>query len=48
MALEVNRLQDIKFNDFDTQQKKDFSWSLREISKPTIIVANKVDLPSAC
>ena len=47
MALEVNKLQNIKFNDFDTQQKKDFSWSLREISKPTIIVANKVDLPSA-
>ena len=28
-------------------KKRICSWSLREISKPTIIVANKVDLPSA-
>jgi ribosome-binding ATPase YchF (GTP1/OBG family) len=35
------------FENFGIQQSKDFCWSLREISKPTLIVANKVDLPTA-
>jgi ribosome-binding ATPase YchF (GTP1/OBG family) len=29
------------------QQRIDFAWSLREISKPTLIVANKMDVPEA-
>ena len=46
-ALENNNLFDIRFDDFGPQQSKDFCWSLRDVSKPTLIVANKVDLPSA-
>jgi ribosome-binding ATPase YchF (GTP1/OBG family) len=47
MAVQDNNLLDTKFDDFGPQRSKDFCWSLREISKPTLIVANKVDLPSA-
>jgi ribosome-binding ATPase YchF (GTP1/OBG family) len=47
MALEGNNLFGTKFDDFGPQRSKDFCWSLRDISKPTLIVANKVDLPSA-
>lgn len=46
-ALEINKLIDAKFDDWDPAKAKDFSWSLREISKPTLLVANKVDLPFA-
>lgn len=46
-ALEINKLLDDKFDDWGPAKSKDFSWSLREISKPTLIVANKVDLPYA-
>jgi ribosome-binding ATPase len=46
-ALENNKLSGIRFDDFDPPRSKDFCWSLRDISKPTLIVANKVDLPSA-
>ena len=45
MALEENKLENHKFDELSTQESKDFSWSLRDISKPTLIVANKVDLP---
>jgi ribosome-binding ATPase YchF (GTP1/OBG family) len=47
LALEQNKLTETKFDDFGPQETKDFCWSLRDISKPTLIVANKVDLPSA-
>src|SRR3989441_7902380 len=43
-ALQANKLLGLKFDDWDPAKAKDFSWSLREISKPTLIVANKVDL----
>jgi ribosome-binding ATPase YchF (GTP1/OBG family) len=43
-ALEVNKMTGIKFDDWDPTKTKDFIWSLRDISKPTLIVANKVDL----
>ena len=46
-ALSVNKLQDIKFDDFNPENRRKFCWSLREVSKPTLIVANKVDLPVA-
>ncbi len=46
-ALEVNKLTGTKVDDLGPQETKDFCWSLRDISKPTLIVANKVDLPSA-
>ena len=47
LALDQNKLTSVKVDDFGPQETKDFCWSLRDISKPTLIVANKVDLPSA-
>ncbi|AIC14820.1 redox-regulated ATPase YchF [Nitrososphaera viennensis] len=47
MALAQNNLASMPLDDFGPQQSKDFCWSLRDISKPTLIVANKVDLPTA-
>jgi ribosome-binding ATPase YchF (GTP1/OBG family) len=47
LALTQNNLTETIFDNFGTQESKDFCWSLREISKPTLIVANKVDLPTA-
>ena len=47
LALAQNNLAEAVFDNFGIQQSKDFCWSLREISKPTLIVANKVDLPTA-
>jgi ribosome-binding ATPase len=47
LALTENNLTDVSFDDFGPQKSKDFCWSLRDISKPTLIVANKVDLPTA-
>ncbi len=46
-ALQANNLAGTKFDDFGPQESKDFCWSLRDVSKPTLIVANKVDLPTA-
>ncbi|HEX6561214.1 MAG TPA: redox-regulated ATPase YchF [Nitrososphaera sp.] len=47
MALAQNNLASVPLDDYGPQQSKDFCWSLRDISKPTLIVANKVDLPTA-
>jgi ribosome-binding ATPase len=47
VALQANNLTGTKFDDFGPEESKDFCWSLRDISKPTLIVANKVDLPTA-
>lgn len=47
LSLRENNLQDHNFDELGPQEIKDFSWSLRDLSKPTLIVANKVDLPSA-
>ena len=47
MALKKNAMMEGKFDEFDTQKIKDFLRSLRYISKPTLILANKIDLPSA-
>ena len=47
LALRENQLENHKFDEPAPQEIKDFSWSLRDLSKPTLIVANKVDLPSA-
>jgi hypothetical protein len=46
-ALAENKLAGVDLDDFGPQKSKDFCWSLRDISKPTLIVANKVDLPTA-
>jgi len=47
LSLRENDLENRKFDELGPQEIKDFSWSLRDLSKPTLIVANKVDLPSA-
>jgi ribosome-binding ATPase YchF (GTP1/OBG family) len=47
LALQNNSMMEGKFDEYDAQKIKDFSWSLRDISKPTLILANKIDLPSA-
>jgi ribosome-binding ATPase YchF (GTP1/OBG family) len=46
-AIISNNLGDTKIDDYSSEITKDFVWSLRELSKPTLIVANKVDLPSS-
>ncbi len=40
-------LQSKSFDEYNIDDTKDFVWSLRDISKPTLIVANKVDIPAA-
>jgi hypothetical protein len=47
MALKKNSMMGGKFDEFDSQKIKDFLRSLRYISKPTLLLANKIDLPSA-
>ncbi|MFY9565420.1 MAG: redox-regulated ATPase YchF [Nitrososphaeraceae archaeon] len=47
MALKKNSMMEGKFDEFDSQKIKDFLRSLRYTSKPTLILANKIDLPSA-
>jgi ribosome-binding ATPase len=47
LALRENELENHKFDELGPQEIKNFSWSLRDLSKPTLIVGNKVDLPSA-
>jgi ribosome-binding ATPase YchF (GTP1/OBG family) len=46
-ALEENELNDKKIGDFDPLQSRRFASTLRELSKPTLIVANNVDLSAA-
>ncbi|RLG60581.1 GTPase [Candidatus Geothermarchaeota archaeon] len=43
-ALMVTRLADKDFRNWDIDDSKSFAYFLREISKPTIVVANKMDL----
>ncbi len=40
-------LQSKDFDEFSMEDSKRFAWSLRDLSKPTLIVANKVDIPMA-
>jgi hypothetical protein len=46
-ALKTTNLEEIAFDDFDMGQTKEFAKILRKISKPTLIVANKIDVPGA-
>src|SRR5574342_761316 len=46
-ALKVTKLEDKHFDNFDMHDSKKFASYLRHISKPTLIVANKIDLPGA-
>jgi len=46
-ALRDKRLEGENFTSWSDSDIKGFAWALRDISKPTLIVANKMDLPSA-
>ncbi|MDE1763929.1 MAG: redox-regulated ATPase YchF [Thaumarchaeota archaeon] len=46
-ALKVTGLEDKHFDNFGMDDSKKFAAHLRKISKPTLIVANKIDLPGA-
>src|SRR5215831_18874672 len=46
-ALEITGLEDKHFDNFDMQDSKKFAALLRKISKPTLIVANKIDVKGA-
>jgi ribosome-binding ATPase YchF (GTP1/OBG family) len=46
-ALHDNELENRKIEEFESDEARRFASTLREISKPTLIVANKVDLSSA-
>jgi ribosome-binding ATPase YchF (GTP1/OBG family) len=46
-ALRITNLEDKNFENFDNQDSKNFAAYLRKISKPTLIVANKIDVPGA-
>ncbi len=46
-ALKLTGLEDKHFDNFDIHDSKKFAAHLRKISKPTLIVANKIDLPGA-
>ncbi len=46
-ALRQKKLYGEDAEDWTEQQKMDFSWALREVSKPTLIVANKMDVREA-
>lgn len=46
-ALEKTGLSDKDLENWSFEEKKKFCWNLRDISKPTLIVANKMDLPTS-
>ncbi|MCV0400844.1 MAG: redox-regulated ATPase YchF [Nitrosopumilus sp.] len=46
-AFHVTNLEEKNFDDFDMTDTKKFASYLRKISKPTLIVANKVDVEGA-
>ncbi len=46
-ALKLSNLEGKDFENFNMEDTKRFSWMLRDVSKPTLIVANKIDIPTA-
>jgi len=46
-ALKITGLEEKEFDNFDMHDSKKFAAHLRRISKPTLIVANKIDIPEA-
>jgi len=46
-ALEETGLIKKDYLNWNEKETRDFAWTLRDVSKPTIIVANKMDLPHA-
>ncbi|NWG09987.1 MAG: redox-regulated ATPase YchF [Nitrososphaerales archaeon] len=47
MTLSETNLKAENFENWPEDEMKRFAWVLRDISKPTLIVANKMDLPTA-
>lgn len=46
-ALVEGKLEGKGFDDWTGEETKNFAWILRDVSKPTLIVANKMDLPTS-
>ncbi|HEW94435.1 MAG TPA: redox-regulated ATPase YchF [Thermoprotei archaeon] len=46
-ALVLSGLNEIPFKDWTPEDTKTFAYRIREVSKPTIVVANKIDLEGA-
>ncbi len=46
-ALIITGLLDKSFRDWTMEESKTFAYTIRDISKPTIVVANKIDLEGA-
>lgn len=47
LALNETLLVDKAFDSWKEKEIQSFCWSLREFSKPTLVIANKMDLPYA-
>ncbi len=47
MAMNETALGDRLFDSWNEKDIQNFCWSLREFSKPTLVIANKMDLPFA-
>ena len=47
LAMNETALGEKPFDSWNEKETQSFCWSLREISKPTLIIANKMDLPYA-
>ena len=46
-AIDEAMLKDREFDSWSDKELENFAWSLREYSKPTLIIANKMDQPYA-
>ncbi len=46
-ALKLSNLEGKDFENFSMDDSRRFAWILRDVSKPTLIVANKIDIPTA-
>lgn len=46
-ALNKHKLYSEDAERWTDDQRREFAWTLREVSKPTLIVANKMDVPEA-
>ncbi len=47
LAMKDTLLEDKQFDSWNEKDIQSFCWSLREYSKPTLLIANKMDLPYA-
>jgi ribosome-binding ATPase len=47
MAMQESLLTEKPFDSWNEKEIQSFCWSLREYSKPTLLIANKMDLPFA-